>query len=343
MVFENYTIDTKCVIFSKFSNKELAQKIDNGYMRFCVRYEKKSYMLSVARAMLSTFVGAPQTIVHTADHINSKQSMNNKLYNLRWATKNEQALNQERPVSYKSAFLIMKDDIEMTANDWVSYFDKVFGEKYNAKKISNIARNKINGFSYKEYPDLPGEEWIQYGYNKNEVIYKISNTNRIKYKTKYAEHVISSEFMHRASGYPVVSIDGKQQYAHVIVFKLFYPDLWNNKTDKEFVLHEDDNKLDFRPGKLRLGTASENGHDAYNNKKYNGTKTERKVCRMYDVNENLIKEFFGSSYAADYIISLKISYASKIIIARKIRAVLDIFCIDGITPKTAFGYIWKSV
>lgn len=165
--------------------------------------------------------------------------------------------------------------------------------------------------------------------------------NRIKHITSYAEHVIDSTNMHTASGYPVVSINGIQHYAHIIVFKLFFPKKWNQKKENEIVLHEDDNKLDFRPQKLRLGTPSMNGHDAYDNGKYDGTKRERKQCVMYDTDGNRIKDFLGSSHAAEYIIKLRSSGNIKII-ARKIRDVLDKFYKDEITCRTAYGYIWKS-
>lgn len=53
------------------------------------------------------------------------------------------------------------------------------------------------------------------------------------------------------------------------------------KNQDEIVLHEDDDPLDFRPHKLRLGTRSDNGNDAHNNGKYDGTKSERMKCVSY--------------------------------------------------------------
>jgi hypothetical protein len=38
------------------------------------------------------------------------------------------------------------------------------------------------------------------------------------------------------------------------------------------VLHEDDDKEDFRPHKLRLGTRSDNAKDAHDNGKFDSTK-----------------------------------------------------------------------
>jgi len=339
-VFTEYTIDTDCNITNTKTKKQISKKIENGYLSFNASCKKKSYHLSVARAMLSTFNGEPPTLSHTADHIKSKEVLNNSISNLRWSDRKEQRANQKRPKTYKSAFKIIQDNLEMTANGWASYYKKNYDKDYKKKKFNYLARNKIDGFSYKEYPDYHDEEWKQYTYSNN-VIYKISNMNRIKYITSYAEHVIDSKDMHKASGYPVVSINGVQEYAHIIVFKLFFPEQWGQKIENEIVLHEDDNKLDFRPHKLRLGTPSMNGHDAYDNGRYDETNRERKQCVMYDINGNKINDFRGSSHAAEYIINIRNSGNIKII-ARKIRGVLDKFYKDGVTCRTAYGYIWKS-
>jgi hypothetical protein len=47
------------------------------------------------------------------------------------------------------------------------------------------------------------------------------------------------------------------------------------------ILHEDDDRLDFRPHKLRIGTRSENTIDAHNNGKRDGTKSARMKCVSY--------------------------------------------------------------
>jgi len=59
------------------------------------RDRNKGEKVSVARAILSTFVGEPPTRHHTADHINTNYQ-DNRLENLRWATKSEQSYNQTR-------------------------------------------------------------------------------------------------------------------------------------------------------------------------------------------------------------------------------------------------------
>ena len=98
--------------------------------------------------------------------------------------------------------------------------------------------------------------------------WEISNMSRVKQVTKHASNVLWGDRLRRCNGYPIISINGKNCYCHVLAFKTFYPELWDAKKLEEMVLHEDDNKEDFRPHKLRLGTASDNAKDARNNGKY---------------------------------------------------------------------------
>jgi hypothetical protein len=83
------------------------------------------------------------------------------------------------------------------------------------------------------------------------------------------------------SGYPTININGKHWYCHILSFMAFFPEEYANKNPNEMVLHEDDDSLDFRPHKLRLGSQSDNITDAHNNGKYDGTKTERMKCVSY--------------------------------------------------------------
>jgi hypothetical protein len=61
----------------------------------------------------------------------------------------------------------------------------------------------------------------------------------------------------------------------------FKPEEYDTKQDNQVILHENDDKLDFSPSRLRLGTASQNGTDAHNNGKYDDTKTARKPVASY--------------------------------------------------------------
>ena len=80
----------------------------------------------------------------------------------------------------------------------------------------------------------------------------------------------------------------------------FFPEDYAAKKSTEMILHEDDDKTDFRPQKLRLGTRSVNAIDARVNGKYDGTKTAWTKCASY-VNDKLEKEYESQDAAVKYL------------------------------------------
>ena len=75
------------------------------------------------------------------------------------------------------------------------------------------------------------------------------------------------------------------------------------------ILHEEDNRLDFRPHKLHLGTHSENMTDAHANGKHDGKKTMRHACISY-VNNVFEKEYESLAAAEIYLRSIGYEKAS---------------------------------
>jgi hypothetical protein len=239
----------------------------------------------VGRAIASTFLGPPPTLAHTADH-KDKNRANDTLANIRWATKKEQNTNQDRPETKKTAFLVDRySENEKTVKGWVDHLKgekNHMGREYTAMMINLYAIRKQHGFSYKKYPDLPGEVWKEIIDSRNKKgRWEVSDMNRVKYVTNHAENILSGERLGMIGGYPNIKINGKQWYCHILSFMTFFPEEYANKKPDEMVLHEDDDRLDFRPHKLRLGTGSDNAIDAHNNGKYVGTKTARMKCVSY--------------------------------------------------------------
>lgn len=132
------------------------------------------------------------------------------------------------------------------------------------------------------YIYIPDEIWKEIISSKNSRdCWEISDMNRFKYITKYAENVSSGDRLGLSGGYPTITINGKHWRCHILSFMTFFPDEYANKKPDEMVLHEDDDPLDFRPNKLRLGTQSENSIDAHNNGKYDGAKSAMMKCVSY--------------------------------------------------------------
>jgi hypothetical protein len=306
IVFEKYTISTDGIITHKYGKRVSAHKVGE-YNRCCVREnDGKRRHIFIGRALVSTFRGPPPSISHTVDH-EDQNPINDTLENTRWLCKSGQANNRTMPETNRSAFVIIRDGVEKAVKEWVEYFmndTNPFGREYTESMIYQYAKKNQHGFSYKTYPDLPSEVWkIIDGSDSGHTHWEISNMNRIKYVTKFAENVLAKERLGLRNGYPVAKINGKVRPCHILSFVTFFPDNYNSKKTEEIVLHEDDDKMDFRPHKLRIGTGTENITSAHDNGKYNGAKSMRMKCASY-INDVLEKVHISQSDAAIYLKSV---------------------------------------
>lgn len=332
VIFNKYTIDENGVI-KNINGKEIAYHEDKKKYSICSIYDDDGNRrgIRVCRALASTFIGPPPTPEHTADHIDRNKE-NDTLNNIRWLCKPEQVKNRDMPITFKSAFIIAKDDIEMTTTDWVKHLkDKKnsFGREYTKVMIKHYAQNKQHGFSYKVYPDLVGEVWKEIiGSDNKTGRWEISNMNRVKYITKYAKSVLSGERLGIDNGYPMITCG----LCHILVFKSFFPEKWETRNPGEIVLHEDDDRLDFRPHKLRLGTRKDNGNDAHNNGCYDGTKSAMTGCASY-IDGVFEKEHESQNDAARYLITRGFKKASP-------GNISNVLCGDR---EIAYGRTWKDI
>lgn len=93
-IYSKYEINEECIIHNKRTNKPTMYRLVDGYYKVTIYDDTGTQKtLSVARAMLSTFVGPPPTPHHTADHIESEHKLDNRLSNLRWFDKSGQSTN----------------------------------------------------------------------------------------------------------------------------------------------------------------------------------------------------------------------------------------------------------
>ena len=332
--FNNYIIDT-CAIVRHKSTGDILRPYKNKemYNVITVRDElNKQYKIRLARAVTSTFYGKPETLDLTADHIDRNRT-NDVLDNLRWACGTTQGNNRNMPDTLKSSFIVVKDGIEKTIQGWVDELKDTrnsFGREYTSGVISTYTRRKQHGFSYKEYPDLAGEVWKEIVGSKTKLgRWEISNMSRVKFITNHATNVLSDERLGLAAdGYPRI-IMGE---CHIIAYKTFFPDKWAMKRPDQLVLHKNDDKLDFRPQNLYLGTRSQNGIDAHENGCHDGTQRARQKCASY-IKGIFEKEHTSHRNAETYLKSIGFSKAHH----SKIGMVLS-----G-NRNTAYGRSWKLI
>lgn len=304
--FDKYTIYDNGIVVNKETCKPLRQsKNKGGYNKCSVQdnYGKRRDIM-IGRAIASTYNGPPPTSKHTADH-KDRNPDNDMIDNIRWLCKSGQIENRTMPETYKSAFIIVKDGVENTTNGWVDLLKDEknhLGRRYTKAMIQKYAQQKIYGFEYKKYPDLLGEIWKNIDiYNNNKGgRWEISNMCRVKYITIYAENVFSGNRIGLTNGYPGIRINGQTWTCHTLAFMAFFPEEYAAKKNNEFILHEDDDRTDFRPYKLRIGTQSENTLDAHNNGSYDGTMVVRMTCASY-VDGILEKEHESQRHAAKYL------------------------------------------
>lgn len=325
--FEKYTIDTYGIIRNNKSGKTLSY-FKKGKYNTCKVYENcgKSRQVYVGRALMSTFIGRPPTHHHTSDHVD-RDPNNDTLENLRWLCKSGQRNNQERSGTLKSALLIVKDGIEKTAKEWTDHFKHTknhIGHGYTASMILSYSQKKQHGFSYKEYRDLPGEVWKKIlGSKTNKGSWEISDMSRVKYVTKYAENVFEGcRIGLDGMGYPLININGKRCHCHTIAFSTFFPYEYAAMKPGEMILHADDDKMDFRPCKLRIGNRNENAKDAHYNGKYDGKKTVRVKCASY-VDGVFEKEYESQSDAERYLKTIGFEKATYVLIGKALEAYRD--------------------
>jgi hypothetical protein len=342
VIFNKYTIDENGIIKNKETGKSMAIHINKGGYNMCSVQNKtgKQSKLLLGRALVSTFEGQPPTPGHTADH-KDRNKVNDTLNNITWLDATGQKGNRDMPDAFKSAFIITRYGDEKTANQWQEYLKDQknhMGRNYTKGMIITYAQKKKHEFSYKEYSDLPGEIWKEVKNSKNgrKGYWEISNMNRVKYVTKFAENVFSGERIGLSNGYPNIIINGKNLRCHILSFMTFFPEEYANKKSNEIILHEDDNRLDFRPHKLRLGTQTENMIDAHSNGCYNDTGSERVVCISY-VNGVFEKEHESQADAVKYLKSLDYAKASKSGIGKALEAYRK-----GET-RVRYGRTWKLV
>jgi hypothetical protein len=304
LILDKYTIDKTGVVINKNSGKTRNFSKSGKYNTCGVQDNYgKTYTLLIGRAIASTFCGPPPTLKHTADHID-RDPTNDTLENIRWLCKSGQRENQHRNDTYKSAFIVVYNGVEKTVKDWVidlKFQRNRLGREYTDIMINKYSQKNVHGFSYKKYPDLFGEVWKEIrGSNNYKGRWEISNMNRVKYVTKYAENVLYGDRLRSNNGYPTIKINDKQLLCHVLSFMTFFPDDYAAMKPDEMILHEDDDKMDFRPHKLRLGTRNDNILDAYKNDKYTGTKTAMMKCVSY-INGVLEKEHDSQHDAVRYL------------------------------------------
>jgi hypothetical protein len=305
VVFNKYEIDMFGNIYNKKSGKKLAPGKSAQYDRVSVVDSTgKARSIFVSRAIVSTFQGKPPTLKHSAEHIDCTNKDNDIVSELTWMDPSGQSKNRNKPDDDLCAYIIIRDELEMSAKDWSHHLSSeknAYGREYTEGMIYDYAQRKKHGFSYKVYDDLPGEKWYKVVNSDNKKgHWEISDHNRVARVSKYARNVIDATRFGFDGTYPKILINGITRRLHDVAFETFYPEEYAVKKPGEMILHKFDDKLDFRPHALYIGSASTNQKDSHNNGSRKGTKTARTACCSY-INDVLERRHESQDDAAKYL------------------------------------------
>jgi len=319
-ILDNYEINRDTTTIRHKHKQNILTQVDNdGYKRVVVPIDGIKQTVSVARAMLSTFVGPPPDKTFTADHINRKRD-DDSLDNLRWASKQEQISNRNIQQTNNGGRIVVYDGVERTVKEWAEELDLC------VSTIKWRVGNKPE-WSYKTYDNLSGEVWVTVENNT-----EISNLGRVGKINTSAHRVYETHEICRSNGYPILNINKQKRYLHILVFKAFYPDEYENKPDGHMVCHKNDNKLDCSIDNLYLGSASNNTIDAHNNGKFDGTNRERTKCYGIDILSGENRQFDSLPDAVIWLKNNGYPKAAKSSISR---------CINKQLNKT-YGHTWHK-
>jgi hypothetical protein len=301
IIFDKYEIDMFGNIFNKKTEKRLRYYKSGVYDMTNVQDSKgKQCGILVARAVVSTFHGKPPSLEHTAEHIDCTNKNNDIVCELTWMNPSGQAKNRNQVEDLLTAYVIVRDNIEMMNKEWVKYLEKEKnsrGRQYTTDVIKDYAQRKSNGFSYKIYDNLPNEIWYKVINSENKMGYlEISDKNRIARVTTHARNVIDATRFGFNGKYPKIIINGNHRYLHDVAFETFYPEEYAKKLPTDMILHKFDDKLDFRPHILYIGDKSKNGIDAHDNGCYDGTISARMSCCSYI--DGVFEKHHDSQHAA---------------------------------------------
>ena len=294
--FNNYEVSTFGNVRNKKTGRILKSSNNGGYFYVNLSKIKGNYKL-VHRLVAETFIENPQ---HKA-HVNhkDKNSLNNHLSNLEWASPKENNIHKSAGVIQRTNQNLTVWRIDLQSGERLEKYTSIYlaskwilekGLSTNLNSIKASISCSIRGV----YKTSFGFKWeLDKGYSFDNEIWKeinIENEDTTGYyisslgRFKNRKGVIMSEYKPHHSGYIYLRVNIKKYALHRLVALAFIENLEN----KPFVNHIDGNKLNNKVDNLEFVTCSENNLHNYKIGLTNGHK--RKIVQ-YDLEMNEIKKY----------------------------------------------------
>ncbi len=243
-----------------------------------------SFHIVVAR----TFLGEPSSVDLTIDHIN-RDKLDNRIVNLRWATKQQQMANSDRSNCGAKGQPVIQYSMNMEEiKKWTNIITAANELGINSSNIGQACRGKVRqagGFKWSyERQNLPGEIWKKH----KSINVQVSNMGRIKSPHSHITYGSKSgDGCYLMYGTPAKPV-------HVIIAESFL----SNPGNKPEVNHKDKIGTNNKVENLEWVTSSENKiHSNQTNSNPNRYSTAKAV-KQYDLEENFICEYRSTNEAA---------------------------------------------
>ena len=252
--FSNYQASNLGRIRNK-TTKRINYGSPNWKKYFRVKIGEKSYYTHVLVARAWILNDGPEHKT-TVDHINSVND-DNRVVNLRWATKREQCLNRQMTNNYGLKRRV--DQLDIYSKDVLKTFPSLsaaarsIGPKASSSSIMKVCKRiqgTAYGFKWRYTPPrhCPGELWKPISGHPT---FQVSSRGRVMTPDK----IINDHFYQpKCSEYPVITIEGVAHRRHNLLGDAFI-----GKVDDTLVYnHKNGDKWNCTLENLEVCTQSEN-------------------------------------------------------------------------------------
>jgi hypothetical protein len=299
-----YEVSSLGRIRNKKTGRILKLSKCGGYLSVNFSFGKKQISSRVHRVVALAFIENPENKPEV-NHKN-KNGRDNRVANLEWNTKPENAIHRSAGVIQTTNQNIKLWRVDKDTLEKLQAFDSIYDaavwcKQYSFANSIHNARGYISyalknnvircGFGWikQEQPDLEGEIWKNVSINgKTFNDYFVSNLGRFK----NSKGIIMENYKPHHSGYIFARVNIQKYSMHQIVASTFL----ENPENKPAVNHIDGCKTNNSVSNLEWCTIPENNQ---HNHKAGLIKLFKRRVGQYDLNWNLIKEFKSIKEAMD--------------------------------------------
>ena len=280
--FSNYEASSLGRISNVITGHVLNPTSQRNYLRVSITNDLKNrHSMSVHRLVAAAFYGVNENL--SVDHIN-RNTLDNTLLNLRYATSKEQIQNTSRSLIVPGKKICQYDLNGNFIKIWDRILDASVNLNLDKRAICAVCKGKrdsVGGFIWRYHVEIyASEEWRTSQYPELENFY-VSNYGRI-YKS---DGTITKGY--KKNGYLVLGVYENNSTHHVkrYIHRLVAASFFGRNDDLE-VNHKDGDKLNNNVDNLEYVTRSQNIQHAVRT----GLRKTRKVIQ-YDLNNNYIASF----------------------------------------------------